>query len=183
MTRWARRFAPRNSAGTARQNARRRGAAAWCRCHTPWGRRTRRCTPPATPTPASRTAAIPGTAGTSSGGPRTAPVCSGESPQSWRARQRRVAPARDRARPRPRPHERHRAAGAEAGENVRAARLERPHLLREVRREILDAPERLAPAVEPGRLEPEEGLVVAQLLRQRAIAKHITVVPGHREHR
>ena len=99
------------------------------------------------------------------------------------AEQRHAPYARSTPRQLTRQLERHRAAGAEAGENVRAVRLERPHLLREVRREILDAPERLAPAVEPGRLEPEEGLVVAQLLCQRAIAEHVTVVPGHREHR
>src|SRR5205823_6686164 len=99
------------------------------------------------------------------------------------AEQRHAPYARSTPRQLTRQLERHRAAGAEAGENVRAVRLERPHLLREVRREILDAPERLAPAVEPGRLEPEEGLVVAQLLCQRAIAEQITVVPGHREDR
>src|SRR2546421_1905664 len=78
--------------------------------------------------------------------------------------------------------ERHGAAGAEPGDDVRAVRLERSDLLREVRREILHARERLAPAVEPGRLEPEERLVVAQLLRQSAVAEHVAVVPGHREH-
>src|SRR5437879_4194902 len=78
--------------------------------------------------------------------------------------------------------ERHGAAGAEAGDDARAAGLERPDLLREVRREVLDAREWLAPAVEPGRLEPEEGLVVAQVLRQRAVAEYVAVVPRHREY-
>src|SRR6266480_1696106 len=78
--------------------------------------------------------------------------------------------------------ERHRAARAEAGDDVRVARLERSDLVREVGGEVLHARERLAPAIESGRLEPEERLVLAQVLRQGAVAEHVAVVPRHGEH-
>src|SRR5207248_360504 len=65
---------------------------------------------------------------------------------------------------------------------IRTARLERPHLVGEVRCEVLHPRERRASTVEPRGLEAEERLVVAQLLRQGAVAEHVAVVPGYGEH-
>src|SRR5437764_13860119 len=53
----------------------------------------------------------------------------------------------------------------------------------EVRREVLDARERLAPAVETRRLQPEERLVLAQVLHERAVTEDIAVMSRHAKHR
>src|SRR6266571_3991120 len=148
MARWTRRPAPRNSAGTGRQNALRRARAAWCRCRTREARRTRRCAAPGTPTRASRLAATAGTEGTGSGGPRTAWADSHGSPQSWRARQRRVAPARDRAQPP--------ALGDVAAELSPRERPERPRVPGDPRHLLAQAPPQLGGEAIPGRIGAAE---------------------------
>src|SRR2546425_2521431 len=56
--------------------------------------------------------------------------------------------------------------------------MERADLAGEVCGQIFDSRERLAVAVEPGGLEPVQGLIVAQVLRPGAVAEHIAVVSG-----
>ena len=75
-----------------------------------------------------------------------------------------------------------RAARAEAGDDARTLRTECADLGGEVRGEILDARERLALAVETGRLEPVQRLIVAQVSYEDAIAEDVPVVSTHREH-
>src|SRR6266516_717200 len=171
-------LALRRSAGTGRQNARRRVRAAWCRCRIREARRTRRRTAPlpALPYPPRAVAAElprrkrpdrPDVPGDPSHLLAQAPpeLRRQAVPGGIRAaEQRHETHARSALYQLSRQLERHGAAGAAPGQDVRAVRLERPDLFREVRREVLHARERLAPAVEPGRLEPEERLVVAQLL-------------------
>jgi hypothetical protein len=74
-----------------------------------------------------------------------------------------------------------RSAGAEAGDDARTARLQRPDLGRKVRSEILDARERLAMAVETRRLKSVERLIVPQVLHEGAVAEDVAVVTGHRK--
>src|SRR3989442_14373088 len=56
--------------------------------------------------------------------------------------------------------------------------MERADLAGEVCGQIFDSRERLAVAVEPGGLEPVQGLIVAQVLRPGAVAEHIAIVYG-----
>src|SRR5262249_60423376 len=69
------------------------------------------------------------------------------------------------------------------GNDISAVRLKRADLPGQVRGQIFDALERLALAVETGRLQAEERLAAAQVLRERAIAEDVAVVSGDGENR
>src|SRR5438876_2810980 len=78
--------------------------------------------------------------------------------------------------------ERHRTAGAIAGEDARTVGLKGADLVREILRQILDARERLALAVDTGRLEPEEGVLAPQVAREGAITEDVAVMSADREY-
>src|ERR1700758_5140908 len=64
--------------------------------------------------------------------------------------------------------ERDRATGAVARDDIGTVGLECPDPLGEVGRQLLDTREGLALAIYAGRLQPEERLILAQLLREEA---------------
>src|SRR5690349_5505721 len=64
--------------------------------------------------------------------------------------------------------ERDRATGAVAGDGIGTVGPECPDPLGKVGRQLLDAREGRALAIYAGRLQPEERLILAQLLRQEA---------------
>src|SRR5207245_11716456 len=64
--------------------------------------------------------------------------------------------------------ERDRATGAVAGDGIGSVGMECQDPLGKVGRQLLDAREGLALAIYTGRLQPEERLILAQLLRQEA---------------
>src|SRR5215470_7898059 len=72
-----------------------------------------------------------------------------------------------------------RASGAVSSDDVRAVRPEDADLRGEVGGEVLDARERFAVSIEAGGLEPVEGLIGAEMLREGTVAKDVAVVPGH----
>src|SRR4029077_3693578 len=79
--------------------------------------------------------------------------------------------------------ERDRATGAVAGNAIGTVGPECPDPLGEVGRQLLDARDGLALAIYAGRLQPEERLILAQLLRQEAEREHVAIVSGHGKHR
>src|SRR5712692_1944651 len=75
--------------------------------------------------------------------------------------------------------ERDRATGAVAGDHIWASGPEGADLRGKVRCQILHACEGLALTIDARRLQPEEGLIVAQVLCQGTVAEHVATMPGH----
>jgi hypothetical protein len=76
-----------------------------------------------------------------------------------------------------------RAACAIASNYIRTLWLKRFGLGGEVSRQFFYAPQRFGLAIQPRRLQAEEWLLIAQILRKRAITENIPVVPGDGKNR